>query len=192
MTVQQPLPVQHPSVWTATQQKSKPDEWCYTLSPTDLAEIDAALKHVQRKGLALTVSFKIPRNPHTLELEMIVGMMSPAQDVTQEDFQLPTLVPKLKKFTKEVVDGRGFQIIKGVPVDRYTAADSTAVYWGLGTYWGKFVPQNKKAHLIGHVRVSFSCLHCLYCWYTKCMCLSYLLAVDLFCTCNTRSTCDCL
>jgi len=76
------------------------------------------------------------------------------QDVTQQDFRLPTLGPKLKQFVKEVVDGRGFQIIKGVPVHRYTAAESTTVYWGLGTYWGKIVPQNKKAHLIGHVRVS--------------------------------------
>lgn len=75
------------------------------------------------------------------------------QDVTQADFQLPTLGPKLKQFTTEVVDGRGFQIIKGVPVDLYTPAESTTVYWGLGTYWGKIVPQNKKAHLIGHVRV---------------------------------------
>ena len=55
MTVQQPLPVQHPSVWTATQQNCKPEEWCYTLSLTDLAEIDAALQHVQTKGLALMV-----------------------------------------------------------------------------------------------------------------------------------------
>ena len=38
---------------------------------------------------------------------------------------------------------------------RYTAAESTIVYWGLGTYWGKIVPQNKKAHLIGHVRVRY-------------------------------------
>lgn len=127
MTVQQPLPVQHPSVWTATQQNCKPEEWCYTLSLTDLAEIDAALQHVQAKGLAL-------------------------MNVTQADFSLPTLGPRLKQFTTDVVDGRGFQIIKGLPVHRYTAAESTTVYWGLGTYWGKVVPQNKKAHLIGHVR----------------------------------------
>lgn len=54
----------------------------------------------------------------------------------------------------EVIDGRGFKIITGVPVHRYTAAESTTVYWGLGTYWGRIVPQNKKGHLVGHVRVS--------------------------------------
>lgn len=55
MTVQQPLAVQHPSVWTATHQQAKESEWCYHLSSTDLAEIDAALRHVQAKALALTV-----------------------------------------------------------------------------------------------------------------------------------------
>ena len=56
MTVQQPLPVQHPSVWTASQQNATPEDWCYVLSLTDVAEIDAALLLVQQKGLALTVS----------------------------------------------------------------------------------------------------------------------------------------
>ena len=56
MTVQQPFPVQDPSVWTASQQHARPKDWCYVLSPTDVAEIDAALLHVQQKGLALTVS----------------------------------------------------------------------------------------------------------------------------------------
>ena len=55
MTIAQLLPVQHPSVWTATQQQDKENEWCYHLSTTDLAEIDAALRHVQAKALELTV-----------------------------------------------------------------------------------------------------------------------------------------
>ena len=77
----------------------------------------------------------------------------------QQDFKLPKLGPRLKEFTREVVDGRGFQIIKGLRVDQYTAAESAIVYWGLGTYWGKIVPQNKKAHLIGHVRVQLLSMH---------------------------------
>ena len=59
MTVLQPLAVQHPSVWTATQQLSNKCEWCYHLSAQDLAEIDAALRHVQEDGLALTVSLAL-------------------------------------------------------------------------------------------------------------------------------------
>lgn len=37
-------------------------------------------------------------------------------------------------------------------MDRYTAAECTIIFWGLGQYWGRVVPQNGKGHLIGHVR----------------------------------------
>ena len=170
MTILQPLAVQHPSVWTATQQLARERVWCYHLSAQDLAEVDAALRYVQANGLALTVSLQIvpadtfssclPRLANRGCAAWVISGL-PAQDVTQESFKLPTLGPKLRQFVKEVVDGRGFQIIKGLPVDRYTAAESTTVYWGLGTYWGKIVPQNKKAHLIGHVRVCLLCLRLL-------------------------------
>lgn len=36
------------------------------------------------------------------------------QDVTQEDFPLPTLGPKLKAIIREVTHGRGFKLITGV------------------------------------------------------------------------------
>ena len=48
----------------------------------------------------------------------------------------------------------GFQLIKGLPIERYSQEESTKVYWGLGQYWGRVVPQNGKGHLVGHVRVS--------------------------------------
>lgn len=46
-----------------------------------------------------------------------------AQDVKLDAFPLPTLGPKLKAMQHEASFGRGFQMIKGVPVDRYTRAD---------------------------------------------------------------------
>ncbi len=57
---------------------------------------------------------------------------------------LPTLGPILTSIQEEVTWGRGFALIRGVPVDRYTRKESLIAYWGLGLYWGKAVPQNKK------------------------------------------------
>jgi hypothetical protein len=37
-------------------------------------------------------------------------------------------------------------------VQRYTAVQSALAYWCIGTYWGLPVRQNKKAHLLGHVK----------------------------------------
>ena len=41
---------------------------------------------------------------------------------------------------------------RGVPVLRYTRTEVMAAYWGIGTYWGKAQSNNKKGHLIGHIR----------------------------------------
>lgn len=38
-------------------------------------------------------------------------------------------------------------------MDRYSAKETCIAYWGLGLYWGKAVSNNKKGHLIGHIKV---------------------------------------
>lgn len=37
-----------------------------------------------------------------------------------------------------------FQVIKNVPVERYTRQESVIAYWLIGTYFGKAVSNNKK------------------------------------------------
>ena len=44
-------------------------------------------------------------------------------------------------------------VLRGVPVDRYSRKETIIAYWGFGVYWGKAVSQNKKGHLIGHIKV---------------------------------------
>ncbi len=44
-------------------------------------------------------------------------------------------------------------LCRGVPVDRYSRQETIAAYWGFGLYWGKALSQNKKGHLIGHIKV---------------------------------------
>jgi len=72
--------------------------------------------------------------------------------VRRKDFPLPSLGPVLAGIQEEVVNGRGFVLIKGVPVGRYSMQEAAAAFWGIGTYLGEAVPQNAKGHLLGHVR----------------------------------------
>lgn len=51
------------------------------------------------------------------------------QDLTQHDFPLPTLGPRLVEIHEEVVHGRGFQLIKGLPVQRYSPQEVMTIYW---------------------------------------------------------------
>lgn len=67
------------------------------LTPTHIQELDAAVASVVRSGLAENL-----------------------QEVTRERFPLPTLEPLLGDLLEQVVWGRGFALIKGIPVDRYT------------------------------------------------------------------------
>ena len=76
------------------------------------------------------------------------------QNVKQSDFSLPTLGPKLVGFRDEAVEGRGFVLLRGLPVDEWAVEDIAIAYWGIGTYWGKAQPQNRLHHLLGHVKVS--------------------------------------
>ena len=49
---------------------------------------------------------------------------------------------------------------RGVPVDRYSREETMVAYWGIGLYLGRANAQNRKAHLIGHIKVLLSVLLC--------------------------------
>ena len=76
------------------------------------------------------------------------------QNVKKSDFPLPTLGPKLVSFRDEAVEGRGFVLLRGLPVDQWPVEEIATAYWGIGAYWGKDQPQNILHHLLGHVKVS--------------------------------------
>ena len=48
--------------------------------------------------------------------------------------------------------GRGFLLVRGVPVERYGERDATLAYWGLGLHLGTAVSQNAAGDRLGHVR----------------------------------------
>ena len=73
----------------------KSEAWIYRLSTSDLAEIEAAMAAIQQRGMQII-------------------------DVQQQDFPLPQLGTTLADIQEEVVDGRGFTLIKGLPVERYS------------------------------------------------------------------------
>ena len=71
--------------------------------------------------------------------------------VTRDDFPLPTMAAKLDRLCDELIDGRGFALIRGLPVDRYADEDASLIYWGVGMHLGAPWPQNKRGHLLGDV-----------------------------------------
>ena len=72
--------------------------------------------------------------------------------ITRDDFPLPTFGPVLDRIRGELLNGRGFALLRGLPVDGRPIAESATAYWGIGTYIGSARSQNAKGHVLGHVR----------------------------------------
>ena len=121
-----PGPIGGPGAWRGRELQTS-DTWIEHLTDAEIAEIDAAI------------------HAHA---ENDLGM----QDISPETFILPTLGPRLRRILDDVVNGRGFVLLRGFPVDRYSVTEAAVGYLGIGSYIGSFRPSNAKGHLLGHVR----------------------------------------
>ena len=115
-----------PAAWTGAEMRQRESEWTYRLSAAEIAELEAAAAAVRARRFDLA-------------------------DVKREDFPLPTLGPVLDRLRRDVVEGRGFVLLRGLPVENRPVEESATLYWGLGTYFGSARSQNHKGHLLGHV-----------------------------------------
>lgn len=73
-------------------------------------------------------------------------------DFEKDNFHLPTLSILLGSIRGEVLNGKGFILLKGFPVEKWGNHKSAVAYMGLGTYLGYFVSQNGRGHVLGHVK----------------------------------------
>jgi hypothetical protein len=119
-------PIKGPSVWSAADMRGREAEWSYRLSPSEVAEIEAALSHARSRNIDIAA-------------------------IRREDFPLPSLGPVLDRLRADVLDGRGFALLRGVPIEDRPVEECAALYWGLGTYFGSARSQNAQGHLLGHV-----------------------------------------
>lgn len=103
------------------------DRWVHHLSTDEVAALDAALATLKARG---------KRFP----------------DFTADDFPLPAaLVQKLTAHADELENGRGFLLVRGLPVQRYSNEETQAACYGIGLHMGLPVRQNPKGDLLGEV-----------------------------------------
>lgn len=78
-----------------------------------------------------------------------------SEDRTQwsrEDFPLPGLAPQIRSWLRDLDVGRGFLLLRGLPVEELGDEAAADIYWGLGLHLGRAVSQNTDGDLLGHVR----------------------------------------
>ena len=118
-----------PSAWVGPDLLAR-GGWIETLGPQDLAEIEAALQ---------------PWLPDSADMAQI----------TAASFPLPTLAPRLTGpdgLLGELLEGRGFTLLRGLPVADWGLRKSAIAFFGLGAHLGAARSQNAQGHLLGHVR----------------------------------------
>ena len=119
-----PGPVGGPGAWRGADMARRPDEWRYRFSAQEVRELDDAMRQSRDKAII---------------------------DVSKADFPLPTLGPVFAAMRRELLEGRGFVLLQGVPALDYTIEESARIYWGIGMHFGTARSQNAKGHLLGHV-----------------------------------------
>lgn len=118
--------VDHPAAWTAASLSARSDAWTCRLSDEDVDELERALHQVETRGLL------VPR-------------------FGSDAFAIPRLEARLAPFREELNLGLGVLSITGLPVTRYTKDQASAIFWGLGSHFGRPWAQNMRGHLLGDV-----------------------------------------
>ena len=118
-------PVTGPSAWTA---KDYIDDTSYIhhLTEQDLADIKAGLAQLKVHG---------KKFPH----------------FGQQDFPLQHLATKLTQLVDDLENGRGFFLLRGLPLEQFTQEQQHTIYYGIGLHLGIPVGQNPRGDILGAV-----------------------------------------
>jgi hypothetical protein len=121
-----PTVIEGPAAWSA--KDLAPDEWVHGLSDAQIEEVVGAATRVATSQGDLAM----PR---------------------REDFPLPSLAARLGQILRqEVLDGRGFAVIRGLDPALFDRRACATAFLGIGAHLGSARPQNAKGHLLGHVK----------------------------------------
>src|SRR5215471_12955342 len=121
-----PFAIEGPSAWYGPVMAAS-NEWLYSLSEAEIGEVDLAMRSVAAAALDMAA-------------------------IGPDGFPLPTLGPRLGQLLDEVLNGRGFVLIRGLPIGRWTRREAAIAFLGIGSHLGSLRSQNAQGHILGHVR----------------------------------------
>ncbi|MCJ8325282.1 MAG: TauD/TfdA family dioxygenase [Rhizobiales bacterium] len=116
-----------PSAWIGEDMATNSDVWLTKLTEQDIHELETAANNF-------------------IDSSKNIG------EISKSDFPLPTLAIRFAKLRKTLIDGIGFEVIRGLPVTGYSQELSATIFCGIGAHLGKARSQNAKGHILGHVR----------------------------------------
>lgn len=118
-------PITGPAAWKGCDLQDDAS-WLHHLPDDVIALLDAALAHVKSRGLTFP-------------------------DFGNDDFPIGAWSPALQALSEVLENGRGFVVLRGLPVHRYSEEDINILYYGIGLHMGLPVRQNPRGDLLGVV-----------------------------------------
>lgn len=122
VNTEQPPAARGPSVWHGVELGDQ-SQWTYVLAPQQVSELTAAVKKAQARGPDIGT-------------------------IDAKNFPLPSWKDLITEVREELKDGRGFVLMRGVPVEAYTYEESQIAFWGIGAHFGTGLTQSARADLI--------------------------------------------
>lgn len=120
------VPLRVEAAWRGDElQRDK--RWIDRLDAAAIDEIERALALAEKRGLE-------------------------PKELTVADFPLEGLRSRIDRWRRAVHDGLGVQVIRRIPVERWTQRQAEIFFWCLGQHLGVPGVQNREGDILGHVR----------------------------------------
>jgi hypothetical protein len=119
-------PIDHPSAWTVADFKT-PADYTIELDAAHLRDIEHAIRQIKTAGLGL-------------------------DDLQREHFEVPSLRPVIDEIRRQIAGGRGFVVLRRLPVEDYSKDEIGMIFWGIGTHLGRGLSQSVLGDRLGHVK----------------------------------------
>ena len=119
-------PLEDPAAWRGDRMAERRD-WIHPLDERMVVEFESAVAAVAARGIDLF-------------------------DVTRDDFPLPSMNRYFETMLEALEGGRGFALLRGLPVNRWNDAENRIAIWGMGTHLGLPVGQDLASSLLHDVR----------------------------------------
>lgn len=120
------MPFTGPSVWTGAGLEAD-QSWRWPWTTAELDELDAALATTKAAS---------------------AGWLG----VTRDTFPLPNVAAKLARVAEELENGRGFVLLEGLPVDKYSDEDRRRLWMGIGCWIGMPVSQDNTGQMMRDIQ----------------------------------------
>jgi TfdA family taurine catabolism dioxygenase TauD len=120
--------ISDPAAWYGPDMAKRPESWIYELTSAEAEVLVETAIDLDRRGLDL-------------------------MDITPDTVSESLLSPALNRLRREILFGRGFALIRGLPIDQLSYRQAAIAFWVVGMGLGdEALPQNAKGHTLGHVR----------------------------------------